>query len=475
MLFNSFVFLIFLASVVLIHRVLPKAYRNVFLLGASYFFYGYWDWRFLFLILASTTLDFFIGMAIQGAGAGSRRKVLMFCSVAGNLSILGFFKYYNFFVESAAAIASMFGFHLDYLHLNIILPVGISFYTFQSLSYTIDIYRGKFTPTRSFINFALFVAFFPQLVAGPIERASRLLPQIEKRPIGGRQDFNEGFALIITGFLKKVIIGDTCGRVVDQIFADPSLYASPELLMGLMLFAVQIYADFSGYSNIARGTARFFGIHLVVNFDQPYLSASITELRRRWHVSLASWVMDYVYISLGGSRRGVLRNYVNIMLSMALMGLWHGAGWTFVMWGNIHGVFLCVHKLMLRGKKVSMRFVYSGRKSLLVYLGKVVWTHVLFLFGLLFFRSENFSDAGYILKKFIFWEPGDFTGQVIRIVITYYVAILAMDVIEYVTRDHLYMLRLRPAYRIGLYIAIATVTLIYMFQAEPYPFVYFQF
>jgi D-alanyl-lipoteichoic acid acyltransferase DltB (MBOAT superfamily) len=455
--------------------VVPRAYRNVFLLTASYFFYGYWDWRFLGLILVSTLLDFFVGRALHGTSTKSRRKLLLFCSAAGNLGILGFFKYYDFFVDSFAVLAAQFGFQLDYLHLNLILPVGISFYTFQSLSYTIDIYRGKLTPTTSLLDFALFVAFFPQLVAGPIERAARLLPQIEKRPLGTRADFNEGFALITTGFMKKVVIGDSCGRVVDQIFANPSLYTSSELVMGLMLFAVQLYADFSGYSNIARGTAKFFGIHLVINFEQPYLSSNITELWRKWHISLGSWVRDYVYISMGGRRRGVVRSYLNVMIAMALIGLWHGAGWTFVVWGCLQGLFICGHRVLLRGKKAGMRYVHTGYRSLGVYIAGVVWTHCLFLFGLVFFRSDSLGDAGYMLKKFVFWEAGEYTNQVVEIIATYYIAVIAMDVIEYWSKDHAYMLRLRPAYRIGLYIAIALVTLLYMFQAEPYPFIYFQF
>lgn len=475
MLFNSFVFLIFLAFVVPVHRILPRGYRNIFLLAASYFFYGYWDWRFLFLIIASTTLDFAIGLAIYGTGDQSRRKTLLFLSVAGNLAILGFFKYFNFFADSFETLASVFGLHLDYVHLNIILPVGISFYTFQSLSYTIDIYRGKFTPTSSYIDFALFVAFFPQLVAGPIERAARLLPQIEKRTVGTRQDFDEGFALIAIGYLKKVIIGDTCGRIVDQIFAHPSLYTSPDLVMGLLLFAVQIYADFSGYSSIARGTARLFGVHIVINFEQPYLSGNITELWKRWHISLASWIKDYVYIPLGGNRKGVKRTYVNILVAMALVGLWHGAQWTFVVWGTMQGVFLCIHRLMLKGKKASETFVYSGMQSLMFRIVKVIWTHLLFLFGLLFFRAESFGDAWYFLNKFVFWQQGEYVSQVIRIVATYYLAMIGLDLIEYMTKDHAYMLRLRPPIRIGLYLAIAAVTLAYMFQAEPYPFVYFQF
>lgn len=475
MLFNSFIFLIFLTSVVPIYHFLDRRYRNWFLLGASYLFYGYWDWRFLSLILASTLLDFHVGRAIYKTEDEIRRKYLLFLSVAGNLSILGFFKYYNFFAESFADMASAFGLKLDYAHLNIILPVGISFYTFQTLSYTIDIYRRKLGPSNSFRDFALFVAFFPQLVAGPIERAKHLLPQIEKSPSATSEDFKHGLALITIGLFKKVMIGDTCGRIVDQVFADPKLYSSPELMMGLLLFAIQVYADFSGYSSIARGTARFLGIRIMVNFNQPYLSANITELWKRWHISLSSWLRDYVYISLGGNRKGTGRTYFNIMITMILCGLWHGAKWTFVFWGFLQGSFLAIHKLILRGKKATIGFTYAGARSLLVFLGKVAWTHALFLFGLLYFRSQSFATASYILKKFVSWESYGFGRQIFTIVFTYYLATILIDVIEYWTKDHAFLLRLQPAYRTGLYFATLGVTLVYLFQAQSYPFVYFQF
>jgi D-alanyl-lipoteichoic acid acyltransferase DltB (MBOAT superfamily) len=475
MLFNSYIFLIFLGIVVPAYHFLSRRHRNIFLLGASYIFYGYWDWRFLSLILASTLLDFHVGQAIHRTDEGRRRKILLFLSVAGNLGLLGFFKYYNFFADSFAALASVFGLELDYAHLRIILPVGISFYTFQTLSYTIDIYRRKLSPTDNFIDFALFVAFFPQLVAGPIERARHLLPQIQKKPTATAEDFREGLALITTGMFKKIMIGDTCGRIVDHIFADPTLYTSPELMMGLLLFAVQVYADFSGYSNIARGTARFLGIHIMVNFNQPYLSANITELWQRWHISLSSWLRDYVYISLGGNRKGTARTYLNIMFTMLLCGLWHGAMWTFVFWGFIQGVFLSVHKFILRGKRATQGFTYTGLRGLLGYIPRVIWTHILFLFGLLFFRAQSFGNAWYILKKFIFWEPSQFTSQIVMIVFTYYLVTVTIDLIEYWTKDHAFLLRLRPAFRTGLYLATLCVTLLYLFQAPPYPFVYFQF
>jgi len=337
MLFNSFIFLIFLALIIPAYYFLSVRWRKPVILIASYFFYGYWDYRFCALLLISTVIDYFTGKYIYATENPKTRNNLLYISLFSNLGILGLFKYFNFFVSSFDAAFSIFGLQLDYLHLNIILPVGISFYTFQTLTYTIDIYRKEIKPTSSFLDFAIYVSFFPQLVAGPIERAKNLLPQIANMPTPTVNQFKQGFVLITVGMFKKVLIGDTTGRIVDQIFAQPQYYASSEMLMGLILFSIQIYADFSGYSSIARGTAKWLGIELMENFNQPYLSANITEFWRRWHISLSSWLKDYLYISLGGNRKGKGRTYINLMLTMLLGGLWHGASYTFVVWGGCMG------------------------------------------------------------------------------------------------------------------------------------------
>ena len=475
MLFNSFIFLIFLGVTVPLYLSLPRRFRNGFLLAASYFFYGYWDWRFLSLLLISTVVDFLVGRGLFRADNPRKRKRLLFLSLFVNLGLLASFKYFNFFIDSFAKFGALFGTDLDFLHLNVILPVGISFYTFQTLSYTIDIYRGKMTPTNNILNFALYVAFFPQLVAGPIERAAHLLPQIEKSPTPVLQDFKEGMALITIGMFKKVMIGDTCGRMVDHIFAEPAYYASSELLGGLLLFAFQIYADFSGYSNIARGTARLLGINFMENFNQPYLASNIAEFWRRWHISLSSWLRDYLYIPLGGNQKGPRRTYINLFLTMLLGGLWHGANWTFVFWGVLHGSCLAVHKFFLKTRKPVVRFVYNGPASLAIYTGKVAATFTFVLFAWLFFRSPSFSTAFFILKKLVFWEPSEFTTRIASIVVAYGVVVLVMDLAEYISRDHTFMLRLRPPIRWGIYLAVWAVTLLYMFQQKPMPFIYFQF
>ena len=293
MLFNSFIFFIFLGVVLPIFYMLPsKMGKNIFLLISSYFFYGYWDWRFLFLLITSTCIDYFVGKALYKTKNVKKRKSFLWISLFANLGILGVFKYFNFFIESFTDLSFKFGWNLDYLHLNIILPVGISFYTFQTLSYTLDIYRQKLKPTTNFIDFALFVSFFPQLVAGPIERASALLPQLSKKLSPTKEQIESGIVLIITGLFRKVMIGDTAGKYVDHIFGDLNGYASIEVLAALVLFSIQIYADFSGYSRIARGTSKLLGVELMKNFEQPYLSRNITESWRRWHISLSSWLKD---------------------------------------------------------------------------------------------------------------------------------------------------------------------------------------
>jgi D-alanyl-lipoteichoic acid acyltransferase DltB (MBOAT superfamily) len=443
---------------------------------ASYFFYGYWDWRFTGLLAISTIADFLIGKKLFNTVNQNNRKWLLFLSMFINLGILAFFKYFGFFVESFDAIVSSFGLKLDYLHLNIILPVGISFYTFQTMSYTIDIYRKKLEPTNNFINFAVFVAFFPQLVAGPIERAKNLLPQIAAIPKPTKQQIQQGISLIVTGLFTKVMIGDTAGRFVDHIFANPEIYKSFELISALILFSIQIYADFSGYSSIARGVAKLLGIELMKNFEQPYLSSNITEFWRRWHISLSSWLKDYLYISLGGNRKGPNRTYINLMLTMLLGGLWHGASWNFVIWGGLHGVYLAVHKLMLGNKKPQVEYKFNGLLGLTKHSFKVLSTFILVLITWLFFRARDFETTKIFISKIIHWESSEFAMRFFYITLTYLIVMLFLDIIMYKTKKHAYTLLIKnKAVEYGILSATFFVTLLYMFQSDPLPFVYFQF
>lgn len=349
MLFNSFTFWLFFLVVIVVYRRIGHAAQNRLLLIASYIFYGFWDYRFLSLIFLSTVVDYFAAQYIAASDSKSRQKHWLNVSIAFNLGILGFFKYWNFFIDEFTDLLVLFGFNSSLPVLNVVLPVGISFYTFQTMSYTIDVYRGVTKPTNRFLDFALYVSFFPQLVAGPIERSSQLLPQILlKRSTSGR-DFSEGFYHVLTGLFKKVVIADNMAPLVNTVFSKPpSDLTGPEVIMGVYAFAFQIYGDFSGYSSIAKGIAQWMGFELMWNFKNPYFSVTPSEFWARWHISLSSWLRDYLYIPLGGSKEGKRRTLRNLVITMGLGGLWHGAGWTFILWGLYHGLLLVVYRLMGR-------------------------------------------------------------------------------------------------------------------------------
>lgn len=467
MLFNSFIFLIFLGVVLPTFYLLPKKnQKNIFLLLSSYVFYGYWDWRFCSLLLLSTIIDFYVGKALYKSEEKNRKK-LLFISLISNLGILFTFKYFNFFIDSFKSIADALNYNLDYLHLNLLLPIGISFYTFQTLSYTIDIYRKKLKPTNDFIDFALFVSFFPQLVAGPIERAKSIIPQLSKKLQPTKNQIKEGITLIILGLFRKVMIGDTSGRIVDHIFNDVSEYKSIEIIAALLLFSIQIYADFSGYSHIARGTAKLLGVELMKNFEQPYLSKNITEFWRTWHISLSTWLRDYLYIPLGGNRKGTSRMYLNLMITMLLGGLWHGASWNFVIWGGLHGIYLAIHKAFFENTKSD--------GGLLKYVSHTIFTYVLVTFTWLFFRATTIADTKNSLSKFINWEPSEHSSIFITITLSYLVVTLFIDITER-KYGHTSILKIKsPGIALGILSALLFVTLTYMFQANPSPFIYFQF
>ena len=403
MIFNSFTFFIFLFVVLGLYYGLARRAQNILLLTASYFFYGWWDWRFLSLLLISTVVDYAVGLAIVHQPAHKRGWLLL--SMITNLGLLGFFKYFNFCVDSAAVLLAGMGFEPHLPVLRIILPVGISFYTFQTMSYTIDIYRGHLAPTRSLLDFSLFVSFFPQLVAGPIERATHLLPQFTRPRVVTRPMIESGCFLVLLGLFRKVVIADGVAPLANAVFASVADASGPELCLGAMFFAIQIYGDFAGYSDIARGSARLFGFDLMVNFAQPYLSRNITEFWRRWHISLSTWLRDYLYIPLGGNRRGIAATYRNLFLTMLLGGLWHGARWNFVIWGGLHGLYLAIHKSWLsrRGRKPATAAVarFGGRE-----LGGIVLTFLLVDFTWIFFRCSSLAQAVDYIKGIFTWRGG---------------------------------------------------------------------
>ncbi|MDF1852683.1 MAG: MBOAT family protein [Verrucomicrobiales bacterium] len=390
MLFNSYTFWIFFAVVALVYRFLDHRGRNHFLLLSSYVFYGYWDWRFLTLIAFSTVVDFVAGRRIaRSQASGSLGREWLLASLIANLGLLAVFKYFGFFVSEFNTLLAAFGWEKGLPGVELILPVGISFYTFQTLSYTIDVYQGKTRPAQNPIDFAVYVSFFPQLVAGPIERSSHLLPQVvEPRPKLDEARFREGLYLVMGGLFRKVVIADNMAMIANQIFSRPTEQLSgAEVLIGVYAFAFQIYGDFSGYSSIAQGTAKWLGFDLMDNFRHPYFARSPREFWQRWHISLSTWLRDYLYIPLGGNRKGSWFTYRNLMITMVLGGLWHGAAWTFVIWGAIHGIWLALHR-GLGGARGGSR-----QENRMVDGIKIVVTFHLVCLTWLFFRAENLEQA----------------------------------------------------------------------------------
>ncbi|HEY1038532.1 MAG TPA: MBOAT family O-acyltransferase, partial [Bacteroidia bacterium] len=348
MMFNSLSFLGFFIIVYSSYLLFRKNFKiqNLILLIASYYFYSCWDWRFLFLLVFSTFLDYFTGAKIFDAKTQKGKKRWLVTSIGINLGFLAFFKYYNFFIDSFADLTGRLGFHVSLPVLSIVLPVGISFYTFHGLSYVLDLYNNKITPERNFVNYSLFVSFFPLLVAGPIERATHLLPQISKPRSINADQVNAGLFLIVWGFFKKVVIADNLARISDQVFSHPQWdFSGIDLWLGVFAFMFQIYCDFSGYSDIGRGISKLMGFELLMNFKLPYFSKDPSEFWQRWHISLSGWLRDYLYIPLGGNKNGKLKTYRNLMITMILGGLWHGAAWTFVLWGFYHGALLVIYRV----------------------------------------------------------------------------------------------------------------------------------
>ena len=384
MLFNSWSFIPFLLTVLGLYYALPHRAQNRLLLVASYVFYGAWDVRFLGLLIFSTTVDYVVGRLLGATVDERKRKAILLLSIATNLGLLGFFKYFNFFAESFAALTDQLGWNVHPTTLRVILPVGISFYTFQSLSYTIDVYRRRQEPERSLLDLATFVAFFPQLVAGPIERVQKLLPQIKAPRRTTRAQVQEGLWLILWGLFKKVAVADNLAIFVDRAFASEVPDGGPRALLAVYAFALQIYGDFSGYTDIARGVAKLMGFEMMRNFDRPYLAANPADFWRRWHISLSSWLRDYLYIALGGNRRGPARTYVNLLLTMLLGGLWHGAAWTFVLWGLFHGLLVAIHRAW-QSKPIPRALA-------------VVGTFHLVCLGWLLFRATSVAQAFAFLR-----------------------------------------------------------------------------
>lgn len=478
MLFNSLDFAIFLPIVFLLYWFVTQRHlrwQNVLIIIASYVFYGWWDWRFLALIAFSTLVDYTIGLQLKAQNPESYRKRLLWASILVNIGLLGFFKYYNFFVDSFVDAFTFFGAPIQPNTLDIILPVGISFYTFQTLSYTIDVYRRRLEPTQDLFAFAAFVSFFPQLVAGPIERATHLLPQFYSKRQFDYSKAVDGLRQMLWGFFKKIVIADNCAQFANTIFDHYTTYSSSTLLLGAVFFAFQIYCDFSGYSDIAIGTSRLFGFDLKQNFAFPYFSRDIAEFWRRWHISLSTWFRDYVYIPLGGSRGSKWQQIRNVFIIFIVSGFWHGANWTFIVWGALNAIYflplLLSQKNRVHTNVVAEHRLFPNFKEL---IGMLV-TFLATVMAWIFFRAETVTAAiDYITKLF---HSSIASLPTIRPTFLF-VLLIVFVLVEWSGRRQLYAIeRLWFKYprvvRLGIYYIIAL--LIFLYGGKEQEFIYFQF
>lgn len=478
MFFNSSLFVIFFIIVFFLYWfVFDKKLKaqNLFLVFCSYFFYACWDWRFLFLLIFSTLLDYISGIQIYQVNDKTKKKIWLILSVGLNLAFLGFFKYYNFFIESFANLVESIGFTPHFTTLNIILPVGISFYTFHGLSYVFDIYYERIKPTSNWVNYTLFVSFFPLLVAGPIERATHLLPQVERERSFNYSKAVDGLKQFLWGLVKKVVIADTCAELVNTIFSQHNTANGSALALGAMLFAIQIYGDFSGYSDMALGIARMLGFELLQNFRFPYFSRDIAEFWRRWHISLTTWFRDYLYIPLGGSREGMAKTIRNTFIIFIVSGFWHGANWTFIAWGLLNALFI-IPSIITKTNRQNLDTVAQGHYFPSIReVFQLVTTFLLASFAWIFFRAESLSMAfNYISGLFsisLFSMPNIMSGKTIMLVVLFML-------VEWVGRENKYAIEKiglswsRPI-RWSFYYVI--ILFLLLFQGSSQQFIYFQF
>src|SRR5579862_1903145 len=486
--FDTPAYILFLILVVTIYWRLGRKGQNLFLLAASYVFYGWWDYRFLLLMIGSTTIDFFIARAIARTTNLSTRRTLLVVSLIINFGILGVFKYFNFFVDSSMHVFNTFGFRVSRHFLRIILPPGISFYTFQEVAYIVDVYKGKIRSAESFIDYALFISLFPHLIAGPIQRPSHLLPQVQNDRKFGEERFFDGIMLILSGLFRKCVIADNCALLANAAFSGN--FGTPNLAVlavGSYAFAWQIYGDFSGYSDIARGSAQLLGFHFMVNFRQPYLATSLQDFWRRWHISLSTWLRDYLYIPLGGSRHGERATYRNLFITMLLGGLWHGANWTFVLWGALHGVGLAIERAW--GLVRSVTAVWraprrrtdqsSEREALASTSRGAAWTRRILVFhfvcfGWILFRATSIGAAWQYLGQFAHWAWRPTYVAALSYLAIFTIPLFLIDLrLEHTGEEYLFQ---TGRYRWQVAAAAAAVIAVAMLsQGESTAFIYFQF
>ena len=470
MIFTQPIFFLFFAVTAAVHWALRSARaRKIWLLCASYVFYGYWDYRFVGLIVLCTVFDFTVGLLLGRTGAPGKRRALIAASLCANLGLLGFFKYYHFFVDSVVAGLVRLGLDVEAPVLNVVLPAGISFFTFQTMSYTIDVYRRKLEPQRDFLDFALFVGFFPQLVSGPIVRATDFLPQLKAPRLALSVPVRRALVLFAVGYLKKACIADNIASAIDAVFADPTAFPALERSLAAVLYSVQIYCDFSGYTDMAIGAALLLGYELTKNFDAPYFSTSVREFWQRWHISLSTWLRDYLYIPLGGNRGGRLLAMRNLMLTMLLGGLWHGANWTFILWGFLHGLALAVQRGF--ANRLTRKSEQSAPSLTFVsWFFTFAWVVLCFTI----FRCTNIGLAWSFLT-----QPLAAKGSADHLSADWWLVVLALGAVHWVIHRHRAELRKRVAALGDLVfypaLGVAASLLLYLTPSSSTPFIYFQF
>jgi len=460
--------LLLLVVLALLVMVRPVRWRKAIVLGASCVFYGYWDWRFLAMIIFVTVLDYAIALRMADSPDPRRRKALLVLSLVVNLGLLAVFKYFNFFIGSLGLLLAPLGWQLATL--QIILPVGISFYTFETLSYVIDVYRGTAKPTRSLLDYAVFVTFFPRLVAGPIMRASHFLPQLERGVPLKFENIVDGSQIFIRGMFKKIVIADNVSMLVDRVYAAPALFAPATVWLSVLAYSIQILCDFSGYSDMAIGLGRMLGFDLPMNFNLPYTAQSIGEFWRRWHISLSTWLRDYLYIPLGGSRRGTARTYANLMITMLLGGLWHGASWDFVFWGGLHGLYLAVERLLGVGRSgregEGWKFPLSWLKAVAVFmLVSVTW---------IFFRSPSLPVTVVMFQKLLFVDRTGFQWFSPAAIMAVLAVVVGGMAARAYAREWWPRLSFSKSYAPALLLA-ELLCIFFLAPTQTSPFIYFQF
>lgn len=476
MLFNSIEFVVFFFITTSVYWILSHRWQNLFLLAASYFFYSVWDYRFLSLILFLTLIHYFCGIKIYESDNPKKRKTFLSLGVISSIAILGVFKYYNFFTENFQILLNAIGIRMSIQRLNIIMPVGLSFYTFQSMSYAFDIYRGQLKPTRNIIHFALFIAFYPQLLAGPINRATKLLPQIINARSFSKKQIGDGLYFILWGLFKKMFIADNMARIAEYVFTVPaSSQTGLEILLGIIAYTFQIYCDFSGYSDIALGIAKCMGIEIMVNFRRPYLALSPNEFWSRWHISLSSWLRDYLYMPLA-NRFGI--RYRNILFTMFIAGLWHGAGWTFILWGLFHGVIQVIYIIIYRlfanplaeKKKKSLfteKFSFAARWLIMM---------ILVMFSWLIFGAESINHVSEMFMGiFSSWRITPLANMFLRHIIFFCWFLVVVDIWDFIhERKKNKVHQFGIFARINFYLFVI-LSIIFFGVFEETQFVYFQF